>query len=162
MSVFCKQELGREPSHRARAQWRSFMGQLLQTLSSHFCPASNCCLFPSGIWYLLLLGSRREGTPFRKRLDSRIFEPEGRVIATGHLLSTCLVIRDEAVLHHARPRGPPLSALRAPGRGDFTTYQPVLTIAFSRMYGSVAMKREVISPKEKWHRSHSPLSRGRR
>lgn len=64
--------------------------------------------------------------------------------------------------YNARPRGPLLRALRAPDRGGFTTFQLVVTIALSRTYGSIAMKHEVISPKEQWHHSHSPLCRGRR
>lgn len=103
-AAFCEQELGREPSHRAGAQSKSFTGHLLQTLSSYFCPTSTVASFllESGIFYYAASGrghlsgrdtivnswARRElhrHKPISSIPCLLLTDPAMEAIASGHL-----------------------------------------------------------------------------
>lgn len=118
------------------------MGQLLQILSSHFCPSSRCCLFPSGIWDFLQLCGKREGTPFRKRHDSGILDLERELQNCGH----------------ARPRGC-LSVprkLKVPGK--FHKFPASCNHRYHQDAWKCKNVHKALSPTEKHYHSRSPLS----
>ena len=157
----CKQEPGREPSHGAGAQSRSFTGHLLQTLSSHPCPRSNYCLFPLGSAIFSYCAVEKKGTPFRKSLDSRILELGGNFRATGHILYMLLSDQGSSQLSPARPRGPSQCS-ESSRQGQFHNLPANDAHCCLLNVWKYRMKQEVISLKEKHHHFHAPLSGGRR